>query len=475
MSIVGGSLSTLSRVIETIEKDQGIKREVIVSALEQAVLQTAQRKFGPHAVLEAQYNAESGEVDLFHYKKVVESEPEMLDESEEIEIQEARTLDPEAVVGDELGIKLEGAQFGRIDAQTAKQVIFQKIRDAQRENTYNEYIYHKGEVMTGIARRIEGRSLIVDLGRADAQLPRSEMIPGEQFKQGDRVQAYLSDVTMTSRGPQLYLTRTAPQYLIKLFEKEVSEIREGIVEVKGCVREPGVRAKIAVISKDRDVDPVGACVGMKGSRVQNVTRELKDERIDIVPWSDNAMIFVRSALSPAEISSVQIDEWNKTMEIIVDDAQLSIAIGKKGQNVRLAAMLTGWKLNILSKTSLQKRTAEAIFNLQHIEGVTETLAQAIYQAGFLNLKQVAEASLDTLKRIPGYPSEEAAMDLKAKAQAVMEKGGEFLNALLQSSSTVSEESTLSSSPVKGAKALAEERLKEMMKKASTAPSGGDKK
>src|SRR3954466_4178572 len=418
--------SELSRVIEAVGKDRGIKKEIIISALEQAVLMAAQKKFGPSAVLEAHYNNDTGEIDLFHFKKVVESEPEMLEESEEIDVAEARKLDPEAVVGDELGIKVEGTDFGRIDAQTAKQVIFQKVRDAEREIIYNEYIHRKGEIITGIARRIERGNLVIDLGKTDALLPRSEIIPGEQFKPGDRVQAYLSDVTHTTRGPQLYLTRTSPRYLMKLFETEVPEIREDIVEIKLCAREPGARSKIAVVSKDRDVDPVGACVGMKGIRVQNVISELKGEKIDIIPWSDNSMIFVRSALAPAEISSARVDERNKTMEIMVEDDQLSLAIGRKGQNVRLAAQLTGWRLDIISKTKLQKGPSEATFNLQHMQRVNETLAHSIYQAGYLNVRQVAEATLENLMKIPGYDNQEVAEKLKERAAVVVEKAGDVL-------------------------------------------------
>lgn len=464
--------SELSRVIEAVGKDRGIKKEIIISALEQAVLMAAQKKFGPTAILEAHYNNDSGEIDLFQFKKVVESEPEMLDEAEEIELQEARKLDSEAVVGDELGIKVEGTGFGRIDAQTAKQVIFQKVRDAEREIIFNEYVHRKGEIITGIARRIERGNLVIDLGKTDALLPRTEIIPGEQFKPGDRVQAYLSDVTLTPRGPQLYLTRTSPKYLIKLFEVEVPEIREEIVEIKLCAREPGARSKIAVTSKDRDVDPVGACVGMKGIRVQNVIQELKGEKIDIIPWSDNAVIFVRSALAPAEISSVRMDERNRTMEIMVEDDQLSLAIGRKGQNVRLAAQLTGWRLDIISKTKLQKRTAEAIFNLQHIEGVNETMAQGIYQAGYLNVRQVAEATVENLQKIPGYDSAEAAKVLKERATAVVEKAGDMLT--VGSPQDDGKGSfTAQPVPIKDAKALAEERLREMMRQAGTPAQASD--
>src|SRR6476620_8720119 len=417
--------SELSSVIDAVGKDRGIKKEIIISALEQAVLMAAQKKFGATAVLEAHYNNDTGEIDLFQFKKVVQSEPEMLDEAEEIELEEARKLDPEAVVGDELGIKVEGG-FGRIDAQTAKQVIFQKVRDAEREIIYSEYIHRKGEIITGIARRIERGNMVIDLGKTDALLPRSEIIPGEQFKPGDRVQAYLSEVALTPRGPQLYLTRTSPKYLMTLFEVDVPEIREQIVEIKLCSREPGARSKIAVTSKDRDVDPVGACVGMKGLRVQNVIQELKGEKIDIIPWSDNPVMFVRSALAPAEISSVRMDERNRTMEIMVEDDQLSLAIGRKGQNVRLAAQLTGWRLDIISKSKLQKRPAEALFNLQHIEGVNETMAQAIYQAGFYNVRQVAESPLENLQNIASYDTREAAAFVRDRASAVVEKAGDML-------------------------------------------------
>jgi transcription termination/antitermination protein NusA len=244
----------LTRVIESVGKDRGIKKEIIIGALEQAILAAAQKRYGPNAVLESHYNTESGEIDLFLFKKVVDSDDAMLEESEEIKIEDAKELDADAQLGDELGVKID-TDFGRIDAQTAKQVIFQKVRDAEREIVFNDFIQRKGEIITGIARRIERGNLVIDLGKTDALLPRSEIIPGETFRPGDRVQAYLSDVLLTNRGPQLYLTRTSPKYVEKLFEIEVPEIREEIITIKGCAREAGGRTKIAVTSKDRDVDP----------------------------------------------------------------------------------------------------------------------------------------------------------------------------------------------------------------------------
>jgi len=451
----------LSRVIESVGKDRGIKREIIISALEQAVLMAAQKKYGPHAILEAHYNSDTNEIDLFLFKKVVDSEDDMLEESEEIKIEDAHQLDPDAVLGDEIGVKVETPDFGRIDAQTAKQVIFQKVRDAEREIVYNEYIHRKGEIITGIARRVERGNLVIDLGKTDALLPRNEIIPGEQFKPGDRVQAFLADVAISTRGPQIYLSRTSPKYLMKLFEIEVPEIREGIVEIKLCAREPGARSKIAVTSKDRDVDPVGACVGMKGIRVQNVIAELRGEKIDIIPWTDNHVMFVRSALSPAEISSVRLDERSRTMEIMVEDDQLSLAIGRRGQNVRLAAQLTGWKLDIISKTKLQKRMQDALFIFKHIEGVNETLAQGIYQAGFVNCRQVADAEIETLMRIPGFNEEAAAGKLKEGAVAAIEKyGDKVLSAGAAVAPAGSAEGAVeAAAPGRDAKAEAEERLR----------------
>jgi N utilization substance protein A len=458
--------SELSRVIEAVGKDRGIKREIIISALEQAVLTAAQKKYGSTAVLEAHFNNETGEIDLFQFKKVVDSEPEMLDEMEEIPMEEARKLDPEAAIGDELGIKVDAPDFGRIDAQMAKQVIFQKVRDAEREIVFNEYFHRKGEIITGIARRTERGNLVIDLGKTDALLPRSEIIPGENFKPGDRVQAFLQDVVHSTRGPQLYLTRTSPKYLMKLFEVEVPEIREGIVEIRLCAREPGARSKIAVFSHDRDVDPVGACVGMKGIRVQNVIQEVRGEKIDIIPWSDNPIVFVRSALAPAEIASIRVDERGKTMEIVVDDDQLSLAIGRRGQNVRLASQLTGWKLDILSKAKIQKRTSDALFSLQHIEGINETLAHSLIQNGYFSARQVADSAAESLQKVAGFEEIQAATQLKERASVAAEKN--IAAPPVTGATAVTEHSaTVEPKAASDAKTQAEERLREMMKNAGS--------
>jgi N utilization substance protein A len=415
------NLSDLSRVIDQVGKDRGINREIIIEALEQAMLMAAKKKFGPTAELEAHWSAETGEVEIFQFKRVLETDDDVGDHDSEIGLAEARKLDPEAQLEDQLGIKLDTVKFGRIDAQTARQIIFQKVRDAERDLIFKEYIGRKGQIVSGIARRVERGALVVDLGRTEAFLPRNAIIRGETFRPGDRVQALLEDVSETGRGPQLILSRTSPAYLINLFENEVPEIAEDVVEVRLCVREPGERAKIAVFSNDRDVDPVGACVGMKGIRVQTVVQELRGEKIDIIPWNEDITVFVRSALAPAEISMVRVIPATHTLEVVVEDDQLSLAIGRKGQNVRLASELTGWKVDIMSRSKLATRTSEALRSLKYIEGLTDTLAQSIYQCGFLSPGQVANQDPDTLARIPGFEGEGAAQELKRKAKPAAEK------------------------------------------------------
>ena len=342
----------LNHIIDQVVKDKGIDRTVLVEALESAVLSAANKKYRNTRELEAHYNDELGEVELFEFVTVV---GEVEDSYKEIDLEEAREIDPDVEIGDSLGMKMDASNFSRIAAQTAKQVIIQKVREAEREGVFNEFKDRVSELVNGIVRRYERGDLIVDLGRAEALLPHREQVPRENYRQGDRVRGYISEVKMSPKGPQIILSRTHPGLVATLFHFEVPEIAEGIVEIKSVAREPGSRAKIAVLSHDPDVDPVGACVGMRGSRVQNVVSELRGEKIDIIPWTPDIARFACSALSPAEVTRVYVDNEEQAMEIIVPDDQLSLAIGKKGQNVRLAAKLTGWKIDIKSET----RAAEA--------------------------------------------------------------------------------------------------------------------
>lgn len=412
--------SELSRVIEQVGKDKGIDRQVIVDAVVQGMLLAARKKYGTYREIEASYNEESGEVELFEFKEVVERE-KFIDEEVEIPQDDALKLDPEATLGDSIGIKMDTSDLGRIAAQTAKQIILQKVRDAEREIIFNEFEQRKGEIASGIARRVERGAIVVDLGRTEAFIPPREQIPGESFKPGDRLQGYISEVRQTTRGPQIIMSRADERYLVKLFEVEVPEVYDGIVEIMAAAREPGARAKIAVVSKDAAVDPVGACVGMKGSRVQAIVQELKGEKIDIVPWNEDVTRFAANALAPAEISRIFLDEENKELEIVVPDTQLSLAIGKRGQNVRLAAKLTGWKIDILSESSAAARTAEAIFNLMLIPGMTETMAQNIFQSGFGSFPAIAKAGVEDVMTIPGYDDPAKATKLIEDAKAVVKK------------------------------------------------------
>lgn len=412
--------SDLSRVIEQVGKDKGIDKQVVIEAITQGMLVAARKKYGTYREIEAAYNEETGEVELFEFKEVVPRE-KFIDEEVEIPFDEAQKLDPNVQLDDSIGIKLAATDLGRIAAQTAKQIIMQKVRDAERSIIFNEFEERKGEIASGIARRVEKGAIVVDLGRTEAYIPPREQIPGEQFKPGDRIQGYLSEVRQTTRGPQIIMSRADERYLMKLFEMEVPEIYDGIVEIMAAAREPGQRAKIAVRSNDNSVDPVGACVGMKGSRVQNIVQELRGEKIDIVPWDEDITRFACNALAPAEISRVFLDDANREMEIVVPDSQLSLAIGKRGQNVRLAAKLTTWKLDIISESSASSRTAESIFNLMLIPGMSETMAQNIFQSGFGSFQAVATAPVEELMTIPGYDDPEKAEKLASEAKALVAK------------------------------------------------------
>ena len=409
----------LNRVIEQVSKEKGIDKTILISALENAMVSAAKKMFGHQRKIEAQYNPELGEVELFEAKLVVE---EIQDAAVEITLEEAReNLDPDAQLGDELLSKLDTSSFGRIAAQAAKQNIVQRVRDAEREIIYNEFKGREGQLVNGIVQRFEKKNIIVNLGRTDAILPEKEQVPRERYRQGDRIRAYIVSVEMTSRGPQIVLSRTHPGMLAKLFEQEVPEIYEGIVEVKCAAREPGGRAKIAVTSSDPDVDPVGACVGMKGTRVQAVVQELRGEKIDIVNWTANQDDFVCRALAPAKVSKIIIDDEAHSMEVIVPDDQLSLAIGKKGQNVRLAARLSGWRIDVRSESEADEETRRARASLGAIPAVNDMVAELLYQAGFKSAEELSEADLESIVEVDGISPDKAEAIYKSSREHVAEK------------------------------------------------------
>jgi N utilization substance protein A len=409
----------LSRVIEQVSKEKQIDREVIIEALESAMVQAARRTFGLTRQIEAKYNPEIGEVELFEIKKVVD---EVTDPETQVTLQDARRrFDEEAEIGDEFGEKLPAKTFGRIAAQAAKQNIIQRVRDAEREIIFNEFKDRKGELFSGIVQRFEKKNLIVNLGRTDAILPEKEQIPRERYRQGDRIRAFILDVDLTAKGPQIVLSRTHPGLLIELFRQEVPEIYEGIVEVKAAVREPGGRAKIAVISHDRDVDPVGACVGMRGTRVQAVVQELRGEKIDIVHWTADPAEFVCRALAPAKVAKIILDEDEHAMEVIVPDDQLSLAIGKKGQNVTLASRLTGWRLDVRGESEADEEARQARASLLAIPGISDVTAELLMQHGFKSAEELAASDVEAITEVEGIGPERVIGILEAARRHVEEK------------------------------------------------------
>ncbi|MBI4700790.1 MAG: transcription termination/antitermination protein NusA [Deltaproteobacteria bacterium] len=434
----------LEQALEEVAKDKGIDKQALVETIEAAILKAAQNTFGPMRELEARYNPESGQVDLFQYMTVVE---EVKEPEREISLEDARRHGLDAELGEELGFQVfwrecdraKAAQqdkeygellrlrqartsFGRIAAQTAKQVLLQRVRDAERDIVYNEYKSRKGELIRGIVRRFErGNNIIVDIGRTEAILPAREQTPRESYRPGERIVAYVKEVDREARGPIVILSRSDPRLVDKLFEAEVPEIYEGIVRIVAVAREAGSRSKIAVTSRDADVDPVGACVGMKGSRVQAVVQELRGEKIDIVPYDRDPARYVIAAIQPAEVTKVIVDEAGGRMEIVVPDEKLSLAIGRKGQNVRLASQLTDWRLDVVSESKFRKMEEEAVEALERIDGVSDALAKAMYRQGFRSLDEVAEASPEELASIPGLGGLETAERVKQQAAATMER------------------------------------------------------
>ncbi len=438
------SQNNLNAVIQQVSKDKGIDKAVLVEALESAILTAAKKVFGQDRMLEAHFDEVQGHVELFQYMQVVD---DIDNEDQQLGLEDAQKVDPDVQPGDELGFQIfyleEHAQrareedqkygdmigvktqrnaFGRIAAQTAKQVIIQRVREAERDMVYNEYKDRKGELVTGIARRFERGDVVVDLGRAEAVLPVREQMPRESYRAGDRVQAYVKDVSKESKGPQIKLSRTDAGLVLKLFEMEVPEIYEGIVKIVHIAREPGERTKIAVASSDSDVDPVGACVGMKGSRVQAVVQELRGEKIDIVPWSPDIARFVCHAIAPADVQRVLIDEDSHTIELIVGDEQLSLAIGRRGQNVRLASQLVSWKIEIHSESKIAAIKQELKEHLLALEesALDETTIDYLFKLGYHSPDNLLVSEASDFANIPGFT--EATVDrMKAVARALKER------------------------------------------------------
>ncbi|TVQ91706.1 MAG: transcription termination factor NusA [Deltaproteobacteria bacterium] len=397
-------ISDLERIIDAITREKNIPRDVVIEIIEGAIVTAARRSYGRDRQLEAVYNEDAGEVELFQYFTVME---EVEDEDTEMDLETARGHDPDCEVGDELGLLLEVEHLGRIAAQAAKQELIQKMRDAERELVFNEFKDRKGELITGIVRRFERGNIIVDLNRAEAVIPRREQVMTETYRPGDRIQAYVLDISRASRQAQVVLSRTHPGLIMKLFEREVPEVAEGIVRIEACAREPGHRAKIAVSSNDPAVDPVGACVGLKGSRVQAVVAELRGEAIDIIPWHPDAGRFIVHAIAPASVSRVYIDETTRTMELIVPDDQLAKAIGRRGQNVRLAAQLTGWRIDIVSEQKHAEMLDSARDEISRIALLDETQVEYLLGAGFQSAQEIADATAEEVAGILGIEDDEA--------------------------------------------------------------------
>ena len=407
----------LKREIDQVAKDKGLDPREIISALEEAMKQAARRERGLEAEIEARFNEELGEVELFEFREVVEL---VTDPAMQIAIGASKEFDPDAEIGDEIGVKMDTSGFGRILAQTAKQVIIQRIRESERDNVYEEYKDRQSEIVSGIVRRFEKGAIIVDLGRTEGVLPLKEQVPREIYRPNDRLRAYVIEVNKNSTGSQLILSRACMEILTKLFAQEVPEIYEGIVSIKAAAREPGGRSKVAVASRDNDVDPVGACVGMKGSRVQAVVQELRGERIDIVPWSPDPARYVCAALAPAIVSKVIIDDGAQSMDVIVPDDQLSLAIGRKGQNVRLAVQLTGWQIDIKSESKMQELALWLADAVSAVEGCGEAEADFLLQEGITSLEDLAATDAEMLEQLPGVEAEGAAA-IKQRAAELAER------------------------------------------------------
>jgi len=411
----------LLQVADTVARDKGIDRDEVLQAMEQAIQKAGRSKYGQEYDIRAEIDRKNGEIRLMRFREVADP---VENEATQIPIAEAKRFNPEAELGDFITDPLPPIDFGRIAAQTAKQVIVQKVRDAERQRQYSEYKDRIGEIVNGLVKRVEFGNVVVDLGRAEAILRRDELLPRESFRQGERVRSYIYDVRQEVRGPQIFLSRTHPQFMAKLFAQEVPEIYDSIIEIRAVARDPGSRAKIAVISNDSGIDPVGACVGMRGSRVQAVVAELQGEKIDIIPWSQDPATFVVNALAPAEVAKVVMDEEQRRIEVVVPDDQLSLAIGRRGQNVRLASQLTGWDIDILTEAEESERRTEEFRTRSKMFidalDVDDVIAHLLVTEGFTSVEEVAFVPVGELGGIEGF-DEDIAGELQQRARTFLEE------------------------------------------------------
>ena len=406
----------LLQIADAVAREKSIDRQIVIAAMEDAIQKAARSRYGSETDVRAEINPRSGEIKLQRLLQVVEAVENF---STEVDLVEAQRRNPAALVGDFISEPLPPIDFGRIAAQSAKQVIVQKVREAERDRQFDEFKDRISEVVNGVVKRVEYGNVIVDLGRGEAICRRDELIPRESFRYGDRIRAIIHDVRREQRGPQVFLSRTHPLFMAKLFASEVPEIYDGIIEVKSVARDPGSRAKIAVISKDSSIDPVGACVGMRGSRVQAVVQELQGEKIDIIPWSPDPATFIVNALQPAEVAKVVLDEDAERIEVVVPDDQLSLAIGRRGQNVRLASQLTGWAIDILTEAEeserRQKEFNERTELFMNALNVDEVVGQLLATEGFSTVEELTLVEHDEIAAIEGF-DEDTANEIQARAQ-----------------------------------------------------------
>jgi N utilization substance protein A len=419
--VVSANRLELLQIADAVAREKSIDKSIVIAAMADAIQKAARQRYGQETNIRADINPNTGEMKLQRLMEVVET---VEDYGRQIALSSARERNPDAEVGDFIAEQLPPMDFGRIAAQSAKQVIVQKVREAERDRQFDEYKDRIGEIVNGTVKRVEYGNVIVDLGRGEAIIRRDELIPRENFKYGDRVRAYVYDVRREQRGPQIFLSRTHPQFMAKLFSMEVPEIYDGIIEIKSVARDPGSRAKIAVISRDSSIDPVGACVGMRGSRVQAVVGELQGEKIDIIPWSPSAASFIVNALQPAEVAKVVLDEEAERIEVVVPDDQLSLAIGRRGQNVRLASQLTGWDIDILTEQEeserRQKEFVERSTLFMEALDVDEMVGQVLASEGFTSVEEVAYVEADEISSIDGF-DEDTASEIQQRARDYIEK------------------------------------------------------